>query len=87
MNMEKELTDLIEILEQQRKLAIKSSYKSGEYGYEQVKSFHIAINLLKDLKKRWIDSQKITLSPEASKLIKVIEENYPIYNDEIIQVV
>ena len=39
MNMEKELTDLIEILEQQRKLAIKSAYKSGEYGYGQVKSF------------------------------------------------
>jgi len=87
MNMEKELTDLIEILEQQKKLAIKSSYKSGEYGYGQVKSFHIAINLLNDLKKRWIDSQKITLSPEAVKLLKVVEENYPRYNDDIIQVV
>jgi len=87
MNMEKELTDLIEILEQQKKLAVKSSYKSGEYGYGQVKSFHIALNLLKDLKTRWVASQQITLSPEAVKLLKVVEENYPRYNDDVIQIV
>jgi len=83
MNMEKELTDLIEILGQQRKLAIKSAYKSGEYGYGQVKSFHIALNLLKDLKTRWIASQNHHVSTEKKEIIREVEE----IKDNLVQVV
>lgn len=67
MNISKELTEIIEILEQQRKMAIKTSYKSSDYGFGQIKSFNIALNLLQDLEKRWKEHEKNIAKHEDPK--------------------
>jgi hypothetical protein len=84
MNIEKELTEIVDILENQRKLAVKSAYKTGEYGYGQVKSLHTAINLLNDLKKRWIDSRKSELLRKDDEISAMAIMNK---DDSIVQIV
>ena len=59
LNIEKELDDILEILQNQKKIAIKVSSKSGEYRFGQVKAYNQSIELLKDLKKRIDRTEKI----------------------------
>jgi hypothetical protein len=84
MNVQKELEDILEILEYRRKISMKLSSKVGEYRYGQVKSYNEAIELLKDLKRRWIEHEELVASKEdiAKKM------QFPLKrNEDLLQVV
>jgi hypothetical protein len=81
MNVQKELDDILEILQYRRKISMKVSSKVGEYRYGQIKSYNEAIELIKDLKNRWIEHEKNVASHEPSSEISFKKQ------DNLIQVV
>ena len=67
MNMINELNDIIEILENQYKISSKYSTNSNEYRIGMAAGLKLSLNVIKDLKKRIDDSEKIIINKKSKE--------------------
>jgi len=65
MNIERELEDIIEIVQKELDTSIKYSHEVGEYRYGQVKAYKTCLELLQDLKNKISGAEITTISQKS----------------------
>ena len=84
MNINREIEDALEILQNRRKIAIKSARSDSTYSYGRVTAFNECIAILKDIKKRMDRAEKIE---EHHKELEKTPMEHNIYKENDLPVV